>query len=181
MRKIVIVGCGGAGKSTLARQLGEVLHLPVVHLDAQFWKPGWKMISKAEEIIVLNQLTNQSSWIIDGNYNATMELRFEAADTIIFLDFPVLLCFRRVIKRFITYRGKSRPDMSPGCPEKVNWRFLGWILTYKYLNRPQVLKRINEHLDNRTVLIFKQPRQLKTFLSSLAQPSRANVLDQVSR
>ena len=167
MKKIVIVGCGGAGKSTLARELGQRLRLPVIHLDALFWKPGWVMIPKDEERRRLAELLVEPAWVIDGNYNSTMPIRFEAADTIIFLDFPVWLCLWRVLKRWLQYRGHSRPDMSPGCPEKLNWQFLGWVCLYRSIYRPKVLKRLAAYGQNRRVLIFEHPRQLTDFLCSL--------------
>lgn len=127
MKKIAIVGCGGAGKSTLARQLSDILHLPVLHLDKVFWQPGWKTLPKEEEQKILEEVAMRDEWIIDGNYKGTMPTRFEAADTIIFLDFSTLLCLHRVIKRYFKYRGTTRPDMTAGCPEKLDWEFISWI------------------------------------------------------
>ncbi len=168
MKKVVIVGCGGAGKSTLARQLGHVLGLPVIHLDAKFWQPGWRMISKANEQAILQNIISQDAWIIDGNYQSTIPIRFAAADTIIFLDFSPLLCLWRILKRYRQYRGTTRPDMSEGCPEKLDWSFLGWILSYRHVSRPVVLKRLMDYADNRSVLIFKNPGQVDAFIEQLA-------------
>jgi len=92
MNRIAIIGCSGAGKSTLARKLGTLLNIPVFHLDAELWKPGWIMSSDDEERIVLQRLLAEKSWIIYGNYGSTMPQRFAVADTIIFLDFPGWLC-----------------------------------------------------------------------------------------
>lgn len=167
MKKIAIVGCGGAGKSTLARQLGEILHLPVIHLDQQFWQSGWKMRSREEEREIVGNLARQDEWIIDGNYKSTLSTRFEAADTIIFLDFPTLLCLLRVIKRFFKYRGTTRPDMTEGCTEKLDWEFIFWIIGYRKSYRPIVLDKIAEHASNRKVLIFKKPTQVERFLTDL--------------
>ncbi len=171
MKRIAIVGCGGAGKSTLARQIGEILDLPVVHLDKEFWQPGWKMRPREEEYIILEKITRQDEWIIDGNYQSTMSTRFEAADTIIFLDFPMLLCLQRVIKRFFKYRGTTRPDMTEGCPEKLDLEFLVWIIGYRKSYRPVVLEKIAQHAPNRTILIFKQPAQVERFLIDLEKSS----------
>lgn len=167
MRRIAIVGCGGAGKSTLARQLGTILHLPVIHLDKEFWQPGWKTLPKEEEREVLEKATKQDEWIIDGNYKGTMSSRFDAADTIIFLDFPTLLCLYRVIKRFFKYRGTTRPDMTEGCPEKLDWEFISWIIGFRYSYRPIVLEKMTQYASNRKVLIFHQPAQVQLFLADL--------------
>jgi adenylate kinase family enzyme len=171
MKRIAIVGCGGAGKSTLAHQLGTILRLPVIHLDKEFWQPGWKMRPKEEEQEILEKTAKQDEWIIDGNYQATMSTRFEAADTIIFLDFPTLLCLWRVIKRFFKYRGTTRPDMTEGCPEKLDWEFIGWIIGYRQSYRPTVLKKIVQYSTNRQILIFTKPKQIIQFLADLGKNS----------
>ena len=171
MKKIAIVGCGGAGKSTLALQLSEILRLPVIHLDKEFWQPGWKMRPKEEEREILEKVARQDEWIIDGNYQATMSTRFEAADTIIFLDFPTLLCLRRVIKRFFKYRGTTRPDMTAGCPEKLDWEFIGWIISYRYSYRPIVFKKIAQYAPHCKVLVFTKPAQAELFLADLEKNS----------
>lgn len=167
MKRIAIVGCGGAGKSTLARQLGEILHLPVIHLDKEFWQPGWKMRPREEEHKILEKIARQDEWIIDGNYQSTMSTRFEVADTIIFLDFPTLLCLRRIIKRFFKYRGTTRPDMTEGCPEKLDLEFIFWILSYRKSYRPIVLEKMAQYAPNRKVLIFQQPAQVELFLTDI--------------
>lgn len=167
MKKIVIVGCGGAGKSTLAQQLGKLLGLPVIHLDAVFWKAGWRIIAREEQKKALQTMLGGESWIIDGNYRSTMAIRFTAADTIIFLDFHPLLCLWRVLKRYKHYRGSTRPDMSEGCLEKVDWQFIGWILSYRQLYRPMVLKQLAEQTGHRSIVILKHPKQVDAFLKQL--------------
>ena len=103
MKKIVLIGSGGSGKSTLARQLGERLKIKVYHLDALFWKPNWVGVPKDEQTKVQNDLVKKESWIIDGNYGGTMDIRLNAADTIIFLDIPRTICLYRAFKiRFLT-------------------------------------------------------------------------------
>lgn len=167
MKRIAIVGCGGAGKSTLARQMGEILNLPLIHLDKEFWQSGWKMRSREEEREIVEKIAKQDEWIIDGNYQSTMDTRFEAADTIIFLDFPTLLCLKRVIKRFFKYRGTTRPDMTEGCPEKLDREFIFWIIGYRKSYRPIVLEKIAEYTTDRKVMIFQRPAQLEIFLTDL--------------
>lgn len=99
MKRIAIIGSPGAGKSTLAWQLGEILGLPVFHLDRLFWKPGWIPSPKSLWIAMQSTLVTRDSWIIDGNYGSTLHIRVEAADTIIFLDFPRYICLGQAVKR----------------------------------------------------------------------------------
>jgi adenylate kinase family enzyme len=119
VKKILIIGSGGAGKSTLACELGTILGLEVIHLDAWYWNPGWVETPKAEWQNIIQDLTLRESWIMDGNYGGTLDVRLSVADTVIFLDFPRLLCLSRVIKRRFIYAGQSRPDMASDCPERL--------------------------------------------------------------
>ena len=93
--KVILIGSGGSGKSTLARQLGNKLNIKVHHLDALFWKPNWEGVPKEEQRTVQNELVKEDEWIIDGNYGGTMDIRMNAADTIIFLDIHRTICAYR--------------------------------------------------------------------------------------
>lgn len=123
MKKIALIGSGGSGKSTLARRLGEKLNIEVYHLNALFWKPNWMPTSKEEQRKVQYELVKKEEWIIDGNYNGTMDIRLNAVDTIIFVDISRVICIYRVFKRMIQYRGKSRPDMAEGVNERLDFLF----------------------------------------------------------
>lgn len=107
MKKIILIGSGGSGKSTLARQLGNKLNIKVHHLDALFWKPNWEGVPREEQIAVQNNLIKDEKWIIDGNYGGTMDIRLNAADTIIFLDIHRTICIYRAFKRIVKYRNKK--------------------------------------------------------------------------
>ena len=129
--KIAILGHCGSGKSTLARQLGEKYDLPVLHFDAIHFLPGWVETDRPYKREKVNAFLdeNPEGWVMDGNYfKICAERRFAEADHIIYLDFPRRLCLPRVLKRWIHYRGKTRPDMGPGCEEKVDLAFLKWVL-----------------------------------------------------
>lgn len=167
MKKIAIIGSGGAGKSTLARQLGEALHLPVIHLDALFWQPGWVPTEEQEWDKQLAKLVAQERWIIDGNYGRTMDVRLEAADTIIFLDYPTLVCLTRVIKRRIQYHNKTRPDMREGCHEKIDRQFLNWVWRYRRDKRPSIIEKLNSYSSSKKVLVFTSDKKLRHFMMRL--------------
>jgi adenylate kinase family enzyme len=127
MKRILILGSGGAGKSTLASRLGELLKLEVIHLDSYYWKSGWIETPKEEWEEVIERLIIGDSWIIDGNYSRTLGQRIKECDTVIFLDRSRWICLWRVLKRRIMYRNGKRPDMAAGCEEKLDIEFMRWI------------------------------------------------------
>lgn len=167
MKKIAIIGSGGSGKSTLARKLGAILHIKVIHLDALFWKPGWVGVPKEEQRLVQSELVKRETWIIDGNYGGTMDKRLNNADTIIFLDIPRAICAYRVIKRWIQYRNKTRPDMGEGCEEKISLEFLKWVWEYPKAKKPVILQKMNALSKEKKVIILKTPKEVEQFLKKL--------------
>jgi adenylate kinase family enzyme len=104
---------------------------------------------------------------MDGNYGGTMELRLAAADTIIYLDLPPPLCLWRVFLRFWRYRGRSRPDVAAGCPEKLDWTFLKWIAHYRRDRRPSILERMAQYAEGRCLIHLQTVAQVKRFLDGL--------------
>lgn len=162
-----MIGSGGAGKSTFARQLGEILKIKVIHLDALYWNPGWVKTPSEEWEKKQESLVKEESWIIDGNFSSSLDIRMEEADTIIFLDFPRTLCLYRAIKRRIKYIGKSRPDMGKGCPEHIDIEFLKWIWQFPVKTKPRIMDKIKKHSDGKNVYILKSPSEIKTFLQNL--------------
>ncbi|PEJ59163.1 topology modulation protein [Bacillus sp. AFS002410] len=164
MKKIVIIGSGGEGKSTFARQLGKKLNINVFHLDSLLWKPNWEIVPKVEQIKIQSELVKKEEWIIDGNYGGTMDLRINAADTIIFLDIPRLVCIYRALKRFIQYKNITRPDMREGCEEKFDLQFFKWIWSYPKTKKPLILNRLQRVSDGKDVVILKSSKEVKRFL-----------------
>ena len=168
MERIIIIGCGGAGKSTLARTLGEMLDLPVVHLDKLFWKPGWVEMEREEFDALLQVELQKEKWIMDGNFNRTMPERMKRCDTIIYLDFSRFACLMGVLKRVITTYGKVRPDMGEGCPERIDLEFLKWVWNFNKNKRESYYKLLNE-AENVETIVLKNRRAVKLFLKSLKQ------------
>lgn len=167
MNRIAIVGSGGSGKSTLAEQLGRVLDLEVVYLDSLFWRPGWVRVSAAEQEAIVAEVVSRARWIIDGDHVRTQAVRFAAADTIIFLDFPQWLCLWRTMKRFLQNRGRSRVGMAADCPERLNWLLLKWVWRYPRDNRAQVLENIKRYGTGCEVMTLCSPREVRRFLGAL--------------
>lgn len=166
MERILIIGCGGAGKSTLARQLGEKLLLPVVHLDKLFWHPGWVESTKEEIDGKIMAELQKPRWIIDGNYNRTLAQRMQYCDAVIYLDFSRVACLWGVCKRVLTSYGKVRPDMGEGCPERFDWAFLQWVWRFNKQNRQRYYRLLNEAEGIETI-VLKNRRMVRRFLKSL--------------
>jgi adenylate kinase family enzyme len=166
MKRVVIIGCGGAGKSTLAQELGKRTGLPVIHLDSIFWLPGWVEMNRDEFDRKIRAELEKEQWIIDGNYNRTMPERIARCDTIIYLDFPRIVCLYGIFKRLLTNIGKTRPDMGEGCPERIDWEFLKWVWNYNKDKRERNYRLLNEATHAETI-VLKNRRAVKKFLKSL--------------
>lgn len=159
----------------MARRLGEALNLPVYHLDALFWRPGWVESSRDELRRKQEQICAQDAWVIDGNYGATMDVRLAAADTVIFLDLPRTVCVFRAIKRTLLFHGKNRPDMAPGCPERFSreyFKFLKWIWGYSVHSRPGLLAKLEALRGRKEIVALRTPREVSAFLAGLAPLAR---------
>ena len=166
MERVVIIGCGGAGKSTLARSLGEKTGLPVVHLDKLFWKPGWVESTREEIDGIIQWEIRKDRWIIDGNYNRTLTMRMERCDTVIYLDFSRFACLWGVMKRILTTHGTVRPDMGDGCPERFDLEFLKWVWNFNKTKRKQYYELLNS-LEDKNVIILRSRREVNAFVKNL--------------
>lgn len=164
MRRILIIGSSGAGKSTFAYRLGQLLNLEVLHLDAFYWRPGWVETPKAEWRVKVEELIRRDAWIIDGNYSGTLDIRLAACDTVIFLDLSRLLCFWRALKRRVMYRNKSRPDMAEGCREKFDLEFARWIWNYPSRSRPGVVAMLAANSIGKKIIRLRTSAEVKAFL-----------------
>ncbi len=148
MKRVVIIGRGASGKSTLARRLGDITGLPVTEVDKIFWQPGLIATPREQWVSVQEELVARDRWIIEGDlgpYDA-VEVRLRAADTIIFLDFSLARCVWRAIRR-----SRERADF---------WR---WLLAYRY-QRPNLRSAIAKHAPNAVLYVFRSPRVLARFV-----------------
>ena len=166
MERILIIGCSGSGKSTLARALGKKLQLPVIHLDQLWWREGWENVTKEEFDQALEQELAKSRWIIDGNYSRTMEHRLEKCDTILYLDFNRWECLLGMCQRLLSNRGKTRPDMSAGCPERFSWELVKWIWNFNKNNRVQNDTYLAKAKHAKAV-VLKNRKEVKAFLDTV--------------
>jgi len=167
MNRIMIIGCGGAGKSTLARKLGEKTGLPVVHLDQIWWAPGnWQHIEKPEFDEKLAQELQKPRWILDGNFNRTIEARLAVCDTVIYLDYPRLICLKNWLGRVIKNWGRTRPDMGEGCSEWFDPDMLKWIWNFNKKNRARYYELL-KGAQGKNIVILKSRRQAENYLNNL--------------
>lgn len=131
MQRVLVIGSPGAGKSTLSHALAARTGLPLYHMDKIHWLPDWIERDRAEAMTEVEQVLDQARWIIDGNYGSSLPIRIKRADTVVWLDYPTHVCLGRALKRWWHYRGRSRPDMTDGCPERLDLEFLLYVLMFR--------------------------------------------------
>ena len=163
MKKVIVIGCPGSGKSTFSRALHNITKIPLFHLDMMYWNADR---TEVENIIFLKRLENviqKDEWIIDGNYASTIELRLQACDTVIFLDYPLEVCLSGISER----RGKKRADMPwVESENEEDEELMELVRNYNTKNRPEVM-RLLEKYSNREIYIFKSREEAQEFLNLL--------------
>ena len=167
MRKVLVIGSGGAGKTTLAKCLAQRLNIDLIHLDSIYWKPGWVETPKADWARTVQELIERQAWIIDGNYSGTLDVRIRACDTVVFLDMPRLVCLWRVAKRALLNWNRKRPEMAEDCREKFNLEFMLWIWGYPGRTRPKVQALLRENSQNKKIVLLRSQREVQEFLAGL--------------
>lgn len=168
--KIAIFGSSGTGKTTLARKIGNKLHLPTLHLDSVYWKKDWNNISKDEfDKYMKKYLIKNKSWVIDGNYsnNRHFEYRLRLADIIIFLDFGRDVSLQGIHERAQEYKHQVRTDMAEGCVEGIDQVFLQYVAFYHKFRSKRLKAIIEQYKFKKQVLIFKNRTELYNWYNSL--------------
>jgi adenylate kinase family enzyme len=168
VERVLVLGSGGAGKTTLSRKLAAATGLPLIHLDTMYWRPGWVRPSEAEWDAILEALLARDRWIMDGNYSRTVARRAEVADTIVFLDFPRVRCLIRALGRTTRLYGHAPDDLPDGCPERFEWSFVRWIWAYPKQYRPRIVA-VFEDVRERggAVVVLRNDDEVDSFLQVL--------------
>jgi len=171
MRRVAIIGPGGAGKTTLAAELGRRLGIELVQLDRLIWEPGWvktpvRQVEEAQRVALGGE-----SWIVDSMSPRAMRARLEAADTIVFLDLPPSRCAVRTLLRRLRTRGTPRAELAPGCvPARLDravLRYLGYVRRYRREIRPQILRELERLSPRRRIVVLRDTRQIRSFVASV--------------
>ena len=160
-KRVAVIGCPGGGKSTFSRALRDRVGLPLYHLDAIYWRDDRTHLSREEFYPLMREIIAREEWIIDGNYNATLEWRISACDLLIFLDYPAEVCLAGVRAR----RGQKRSDM-PWVEEGDDQEFLEFIRAFETESRPRILELIGKYPD-KTVVTFRTREEAERYLGEL--------------
>ena len=170
MQRVLVIGSPGAGKSTFARQLEARSGLPLIHLDREYWRPGWVETPRDEWRVRVEQLVAGPRWIIDGNYGGSLATRLSRADMVVLLDLPWWTCVARLVRRSLRNRGRRRPDMAEGCVERLDaeyLRFLWYAATFP-IGPGKRAERLLQDFPG-TVIRLRSNGSARRFLASLAE------------
>jgi adenylate kinase family enzyme len=167
MQRILIIGAPGSGKSTLARVMGVRLGLPVIHLDAEYWRPGWVEPAKDEWAAQVAMLAAREAWVMDGNYSGSWDLRLTRAEAIVWLDLPRRVYLTRTLVRTFGSLGRVRPDLAPDCPERFDWEFVKWVWNYPGRSRDKTIATMDRVRSEKRVVILRSPAEVRAFEAGL--------------
>lgn len=162
MKKVLVIGCPGSGKSTFSKQLQQLTNLPLYHLDRMYWNADKTTVSKEVFQQRLMDVLCKEEWIIDGNYASTMKKRMQKCDTIFFLDYPLEVCLDGIRMR----RGKPRTDM-PWIETEEDEEFNAFIKSFNDQNRPEIIELLKVHRDKQ-IVVFHTRKDADDFLEQLA-------------
>lgn len=169
MKRVMIVGGPGSGKSMLARLLGKQSGLPVYHMDKIHYRAGWLERTREEKDLLTYEVHMKDSWIFEGGHSNTYEERVSRADTFVWLDIPVALRIFRVLKRSLRYYGQSRPDLAEGCPERFNLQtieFLHFIWRTRRSARARLMKIYENPPQHLRVVRIRTKSEFAAFLQA---------------
>ena len=162
-RRVAVIGCPGGGKSTFSRALRDRTGLPLYHLDALYWRPDRTTLPREEFYPLMQEIMARDEWIMDGNYQSTMEWRIAACDLVVFLDFPAEVCLSGVRAR----RGQARSDI-PWVESGDDEEFLAFISAFETQSKHQILQLLEKYSD-RTILIFRAREEAAEYLTKIGQ------------
>ena len=161
MKRIIVIGCPGAGKSHFSRVLCKKTGIPLYHLDMMYWNADKTTVEKPVFLKRLSDVLRKEEWITDGNYSSSMEMRFAACDSVFFLDYPLEVCLAGIRHR----RGKPRDDM-PWIETEEDAEFLEFVKNFGKEQRPEILALLEKYRD-RSIAVFRTREEADAYLEGL--------------
>ena len=165
MQRVLVIGNCGSGKSTASVELARRLNLPLIHLDREFWRPGWQQPTDEQWEQQVAAIVAADRWLVDGNYTGSLPMRIARADMVVWLDFPRLFCMWQVLRRVRIHLGRERADCGEGCPERFDLPFLKWVWDYPKRSRRRTLEILaaNPQVEQH---VFRTRRELYEWISN---------------
>jgi adenylate kinase family enzyme len=170
--RIAIIGCGGSGKSYLARMLGVTVGITPVHLDGLYYDRDWNPLDRERFAVLQRDLVTAPRWIIDGNYASSLPIRLHAADTVIFLDLPAWACLWGIVRRRLRH-GRGQHD-AIGVYDRITWNFIRYIAGYRRQMAPRVRQLIAGHAADAQVVVLRSRRAARRYLADVVASASAN-------
>lgn len=162
MKKVIVIGCPGSGKTTFAEKLNKFTGLPLFHLDAIWHKPDKTHISRENFDEKISEIFEMQEWIIDGNYNRTIEVRLQQCDTVFLFDLPTEVCLQGANERL----GKGRYDL-PWIEKELDPEFEGFINDFAKTSLPRIYELIEKYKTDKQVIIFKSREETNEFINKM--------------
>jgi adenylate kinase family enzyme len=168
--RIAIIGCGGSGKSRMARDLGRMLGIMPVHLDGLYYDQDWQPLDTEQFAALQRELVAAPRWVIDGSYASSVLIRLAPADTVIFLDMPATVCLRSIAEQRLWHRAGQHAAL--GVHDRITWNFIRYIIGYRKHMAPRVRQLIAEHAGDARVIVLHSRRAVRHYLASVAEQGR---------
>jgi len=163
--RIMVIGCSGGGKSTLSQKIARRFGLVYISIDRDIlWLPGWAQRGKDEQLERIRAMIAEDRWIMDGTNTSTFDIRVPRTDVIIWVRMPRFVNVWGILSRWGKHLGRTRPEMAPGCPERVSWEFFRFVWTWEKVYGPRVVAALEQHAGDRPVLVLKSRREMRDLL-----------------